>query len=379
MPMDQTDKKLVNGVIWIVVLGAAAYFLPSYGYQAQAESEDVARNTLLDTKKQYDKYYTPMHPAVFGTVSTDEVPAPSGRLVSEIKDEYSANNDNTRGQIDGLQKISRMNFPAWTEIPDDPQVQKAPGFYFARTYERKRFELENEWRMAKVECADPKIGFDLEGGEVTFDKNKTEEYLRELHIAENIIRLCIKAKLREHDYQVSKGVQPQAYMKIVSVRPQPSVPTGPSALIPNPKYSKDEKNPLSERFRKYNVQFWNVFIQEYPVEIMLQCDYNTFQRFLHSVRAPGQFLVIRSLEILSPFANESIADKSEIAAMLPKIGVEGGKGQMPKDEQILVKISASGMDFFDPIEKPGGLYKNAAKDEKKQPTQRVRYKLPPPK
>jgi len=370
MALDHTDKKLVNGLIWICVIGLAAYFMPGYGYQAQVEEEDRARTMLLDTKKQYDKYHSSMHPAVYGLVSSDEITPAVGRLVSEIKDEYTVDNATTQAQIDGLEKISRMNFPQWTEIPGDPMVQKAPGFYFARTWDRKKFELENEWRMAKVECLDPDIGFNLNGAEVQFDKNKAEEYLRELHIAESIIRLCIKAKLREEEFERGKGIQPEAYMKIISVRPQPSLPTGPSALVSNPKYSKDEKNPLSERFRKYNVQFWNVNIQEYPVEILLQCDYNTFQRFLHSVRSPGQFLVIRSLEILSPFANESIADKTEIAAVLPKIGVEGGKGTMPKDEQILVKISASGMDFFDPDKFPRGLYNTAAKEDKKPASRR---------
>jgi hypothetical protein len=357
MPLDKTDKKLVNGAIWVVVICVVAYFVPSVGYQALETEEVQERDKLLDTKKNWDKHYTTMHPAVYGAISTDAMPEANGRFVADIKQEYDQNSTVRQEQIELLQGTSRMSFPAWTEIP--AEKKKEPGVYFAQTWERKKFELENDWRVAKVECLDPDIGFELKGIVIQADENKARELLREMHIAESIIRLCIKAKQREEDDERKKGLQPEAYMKIIKVVPQPSVPAGPSALIPNPRYRKDEKNPGSEAFRKYNVFLWKNFIQEYPVEIQLQCDYNTFQRFLHSVRTPGQFLVIRSLEILSPFANESIADKTEATAFLSKLGTVGPDNRLPvKDEHIMVKISAAGMDFFDPEKFPYGLYNN---------------------
>jgi hypothetical protein len=374
MPLDVTDKKLLKGIIWIVVLGVVAYFVPNVGYQAQMEEESRERDKLLETKKNWDKHYTAMHPAVYGSVSSDAVPPPDGTFVSEIKQAYETNNASVQVDMDEVQKISRIDFPEWTNIPPD---KREPGGYFADQYIKRRFSLENDWRVAKVECMDSDIGFALKGNEIASDENKAKELLRELHIAESVIRLCIKAKQHEEDDERKRGLQPEAYMKIVKVVPQPSVPTGPSALVPNPRYKKDEKNPMAESFRKYNVFFWKNFIQEYPVEIQLQCDYNTFQRFLHSVRSKGQFLVIRSLQILSPFANESLADKSEVTSFVQKLGNPdpNGKTFPVRDEHIMVTISASGMDFFDPDKFPNGLYNNTAQVDKKQPVSRRR--LPP--
>jgi hypothetical protein len=220
--------------------------------------------------------------------------------------------------------------------------------------------LSNIWRQKGVECKDETIGFEeLAGTVVRADENKSRELLRELYIAESIIKLCIDAKERQKNDDIKRSIQTEAYMKILSVRPEASVPSGPYALIPNPKYNPKETNPTSPNFRKNNVRSWDAFIQEYPVELLIQCDYNSFQRFLHSVRSPGQFLVIRSLEILSPFANDSKLDSTELKSILNKVNADGSKNELPRDEQILVKISASGMDFFDPKEFPGGLYMSA--------------------
>src|SRR5581483_10473792 len=110
--------------------------------------------------------------------------------------------------------------------------------------------------------------------------------------------LCVEAKAREENAERSRGVKPEAYMRIIEISPEQSVTAGPSVLEPNPAFSEAarQKNPL---LRKFIARKWPKFIQEYPVHLMLQCDSNTFERFLHSVRETGNhFLVIRNLEIV---------------------------------------------------------------------------------
>ncbi len=107
-----------------------------------------------------------------------------------------------------------------------------------------------------------------------------------MYIAEKIIDLCIQAKVAEQNREEALGLKSEAFMRIMMVEPHDSEPTGPTALIPNPNFNPAEKNPASPKFKKYNIESWRSFIQEYPVKIRLICDTNTFIHFLHSVRTP---------------------------------------------------------------------------------------------
>lgn len=371
MTLDQTDKTLINGLVITVVFIAVAYFSPWYGYQEESRLEDSARDMLNQTNSKYVKHYPPMHPAVMGRYSAD---APESvedtHYVADLKAAYEAANKETDAETKEKEAASRMSFEDWTEVPADRQ--RDPGVFFSNTYLQRRLNLEDDWRRAKVECLDPDIGFKKwsDAGAVgKMDLDKSKEYLRELFIAEMIVRLAIKAKQSEEQHERSMNREPEAFMRIISVTPSESVPTGPSALIANPNFDFNEKNPLSPKFKKYNLRLWRNFVQEYPVEIVLQCDVNSFMRFLYSVRAPGQFLVIRNLEIVSPFMLESRVDKSELLRFKPTETADQ-KRWPPKEEHILVTISASGMDFFDP-DKLDSLYKKD-KDKKETPGGTVR-------
>jgi len=258
-----------------------------------------------------------------------------------------------------------MSFPEWAKVPEE--FTRDPGVWFKKMWERKKNTLSTELNGAKMDCDDPDIGFGRFTGEIgSWDVNKTEEYLRELCIAERIIQLCILAKQHQEQFERGNGFEPEAFMRIMVVTPRESSTSGPSALIPNPKYNPDEKNPTSERFRKYRVKYWKSFIQDYPVQILLECDVNSYMRFLHSVRQEGQFLVIRTLQIVSPFLKDSPYDKSELnAADLPKDPNDPDKKVEFQADHILVRMSAAGMDFFDPAKNPTGLYSvKATKDLK---------------
>ena len=363
MAMDDTDKRLVNGLIYITVICALAYYIPGYGYSDLRKVEGEARNKLEQKSISFNRYYPPIHPAHFGNFASEPAAPAQGIFMSELKDQYTKSSEEIQKLIDLKEQSSRMQFPDWTVVP--AADKRDPGVYFQQMWQRKRNTLNTKWNEAGVICLDDDIGFSKYSGKVNITPNEAEELLRKLCIAEKIIELCMAAKQREEVDEKSRGLQTEAYMKIISVEPAPSMATGPSVLIPNPKYSPEEKNPTSERFRKYNVRLWKSFIQEYPVQIKLQCDVNSFMRFLHSVRQTGQFLVIRNLEIVSPFFQDSQEDKSEFSLFNPdaekkeKEKVDLSKKLALRDEHILVRISAAGMDFFDPAVHPRGLYDNS--------------------
>ncbi|MCY3024327.1 MAG: hypothetical protein NTW87_35570 [Planctomycetota bacterium] len=363
MAMDDTDKRLVKGMIWSVVFGALAYFLPWHlpglglaGYKDQKQEERDAHEQLRQSGDKYRRFYGPLHPAYLGDFPFDEPSDPLGQPIAGLKSLYTQSNLDIQNKIEDTKSISRMAFEDWTKVPE--KEQRDPGVYFRYMWQLKRNRLASALNLAKVECMDADIGFSKYGGDVRMAENETEEMLRELSIAEKIIGLCVAAKQRQENFEKGSGVQPEAFMRILSVKPEKSVASAPSSLIPNPRYSPEEKNPGSERFRKYLVKPGKPFIQEYPVQIVLQCDINSFMRFLHSVRTPGQFLVIRNLEIFSPFIEDTQVDKTEFKSFqIDTPGdVEKKLHNKMNQEHVLVRMSASGMDFFNPKDFPHGLY-----------------------
>ncbi|MFH0938778.1 MAG: hypothetical protein V1899_05815 [Planctomycetota bacterium] len=373
MPMDATDKRLVNVLIWFTVFGLLTYFIPGFGYRAMQEEEEKARELLKppegSTHKSWVRYYSPMHPAHYGEIFTDTPPPETGVLLSDLKTNYERNNQAIQQQIKTRQSETRIHFPDWTEIPE--KYRDKPGYYWADIWEKHRRILDDEWTRAKVECLEGAIGFGSYKGLIETNPIRAREFLRELYIAESVIRLCIKAKQEQEEYERLR-FQPEAYMKIISIIPQESVATGPSELRKNPKFraGKDERNAF---VREYIAVPLGKFIQEYPVEIVLQCDINTFERFLYSVRTRDQFLIIRNLEIVSSYLGESKEDKSELTGFETKLKAEGRRAKDPsKDEHVFVRLSAAGMDFFDPETHPHGL--GSAKEQTNTRTPRSRFK-----
>ena len=360
MAMDLTDRRLVNGVILFLIILLVAYFLPYYGYQVQQAHEEDERTKLQTAAKGFERFFPPLHPTNWGVHSTETVNPIHGTPLATSQSKFKDRNLEIIEKIKIKEGDSRMLFADWTNIPPD---RRQAGVYFEEKYEEKREVLKHKWEQAGVECLDEEIGFAGLTGLIV-DENKSKEYLRKLFVAEKIITLCMDAKLQEEQSEKKRGLVPEAYMQIRSVMPQPSITAGPSALVPNPQYDPNEKNPSSRKFGKYKVKSWDHFIQEYPIEIVLQCDVNTFERFLHSVRTPGQFLVIRNLEIVSPYMEESMADKTEMnifsqsekdektdKAKPGKAEVSDSKHMMLNDivkEHIIVRMSAAGMDFYDP-------------------------------
>lgn len=369
MPMDETDKKLVNGLIWIAVILLLAYFIPGYGYSTKSQEEAVARAQLDESSKKFQRHFPPMQPVHFGDYISPPVDADlKGFYLEDLKQAYTDSNVVSQGELEKKQGTAKFVFPDWTLVPETDV--RDPGVYFHQMWQRKRNQVSTQLIDAKVSSDDPDVGFAKWKGRVDINVNRAEEYLRELAITEKIIDLCIEAKVRQEQFEKSSNVQPEAFMRIIKVDPLESVPTGPTKLTPNLGYSPDERNPNSPRFNKYQVKTYKPFIQEYPVDITLHCDVNTFMRFLHSVRRQGQFLVIRNLQIVSPFLEESKVDKAEVMPFVGENINDASKRVAVRDEHVFVTMSAAGMDFFDPVAKPRGLYEQDKKGPTKAPTKR---------
>jgi hypothetical protein len=357
MQMDETDKKLVNGLIWIGVILLLAYFFPGYGYSTKSQEASEAHTRLLESSKKFERNHPAMLPVNFGDPTTAESKVPDGYYIHDLKKLYTEANGDYEKELVVKEDYARFEFPKWAEVPE--KNMREPGLYFAYMWELKKNQISARRIEAKVDLDDPDIGFNNErftGNLKSININRAEEFLRELAIAERVIDLCVEAKLRQQDFEKTANVQAEAFMRIISVEPQFSVASGPSKLTPNPAYNSEEKNPQSPRFNKYQVKTYKPFIQEYPVQITLQCDINTFMRFLHSVRRQGQFLVIRNLQIVGPSLRDSKTDTTEIERFMGDSQKEANRRAPVRDEHVFVTISASGMDFFDPVEKPRGLY-----------------------
>jgi hypothetical protein len=388
MPMDETDKRLVNGLMWLAAILLAAYFMPWYGYQEARTQEEASRNTLdgVNKNEAFLKFYPQMHPANLGTNDAEPASEPEGTPLSVRKAEYLKDTGLQDKQIEEAKKASRMDFPDWAKVPEDKKLHA--GGYFDRTYhELKQKLLDKTLRDAGVDCVDNKIGFEDYVGDTQMDVEKAEEFLRKLFIAQKVIDLSVKAKTDEEQFERGKNRKPEAFMRIIKISPQPSVAAPPTALVPNPQYKPEEhlKNPTSMKGSPYIIRSWRPFIQEYPVEMTLQCDINTFMRFLSFVREPKQFLVIRNLEIVSPYLRESIRSKAELkyqgeAGLSPGSTTATGASRILKlkDNQIQVKMTAEGMDFFDPADKPKGLYSKQEKVKTDNNKRKIQVPTAPP-
>jgi hypothetical protein len=351
---------MFKGLLLFAVLCGGLYYYPLRGLLEKVqETKEKLKPAVLDS---FNKYYEPAPMAAIGLPEEDASVAPvTPDNLQERKRQYLAGIEQLKKRTKEKEDASRMGFADWTRIPEEADV---PGFYFTSTWDRIKNQLADEARRANVDIEDDSIGFGDLPARVNMTKAEAQTYLRQLFIAEAVIRLCTRAKLAQGDAERKSGASPEAFMRIIKVErgSEKPVEVGPYSRIPNPKYDKSERNPKSEKFQKYNTKEWDKFIYMYPINIRLQCDVNSFRYFLSSVRSKGQFLVIRSLKIISPFLKETLRDKTEFTAL---VGTGNEKVEYA-DTHIWVDLSAAGMDFFEPppktlkaASKPSGAEKPA--------------------
>lgn len=380
MPMDATDTKLLKGIIAFSVLGLVIYFYPFSwpieSYQKQVQDLDQTREAIGQIKNDYETSFGAPPPRVWDPSAdgADLILNPGRTTVEDRKNDYNQAIAALRTQIKNLQESSRMSFADWTVVPAE---ERNPGHYFTYKWDKLRLELGREARNAGVEIEDPDIGFKrfVETDSHTLTKARAEDMLRELHIAETVIRLAIKAKQEQETEERKKNLKPEAFMRIITVTPEDPVKTGPYRRERNEAYKPDITDPRDPRSRKFIIKELPKFIQEYPVEILLQCDVNSFMKFLRSVRTPGQFLVIRNLQIVSPSMADSQKDKDDLQKI---VGENPMQQRDYKDQHIWARISAAGMDFFEPeaqktasgkpVDEVPEMFRRPAKGQKVEPS-----------
>lgn len=346
MPRDKTDTLFLKGLLAFAVLAGVVYYYPfawpEVGYKGQVELVQKSSEEFEPILEEYNKHYPPAPRSVIGKPDDTEPVAPA-RLedIEGRKREYGRGIRDLRERIKVKEAGSRVQFASWAEAPEQERV---PGVYYMRTWDSLKNRLVDEARRANVDFLDQDMGFrdprlDLR----SVSRDQARERLRELFIAETVIKLCMKAKLDQEAIEKQSGHKPEAFMRIIAVAPEDPVKVGPYSRLPNPKYDKDERNPKAEGFNKFIIHKWPEFIVMYPIEIRLQCDVNSLRNFLSSVRTEeGHFLVIRNLQIVSSFLNESKADRSEFEKVAGEV-----KPEDYKEEHIWVRLSAAGMDFFE--------------------------------
>jgi len=215
MAMDETDKRLVNGLIYLAVISMLAYFVPVFGYQDLKKKEAESRNRLEQKATTWNRYYHPMHPVHFGDYSSESPMDLPGTFMHQLRDQYEKSIAETNTLIDLKQQASRMTFPDWTEVPLNEK--REPGVYFQMMWQRKREQVRTRLIESKVECLDDDVGFGPYRGKVNIPINEAEEQLRKLFITEKMIDLCMNAKVREETDEKNRALVPEAFMKILSV------------------------------------------------------------------------------------------------------------------------------------------------------------------
>src|SRR5262245_64536 len=124
MPLDDTDKRLVNGAILAAVLLGIVYFwpwdVPFAGYSKQAEQQQSARQHLHQTNTRYATSHPAMRPVHFGSGGAEPL-AQDGELhlLTQLKSRFNDANSVTQQLVGEKQLANKINFPEWTNIPAD--------------------------------------------------------------------------------------------------------------------------------------------------------------------------------------------------------------------------------------------------------------------
>jgi len=347
MPLDRTDSRLLKGLIFFALLGLVFYF---FIYRDQTEAVKKSSDDFSKTGEELVKYYDTNDSLKAAYDSADKSLPDAGGSRANIASRqkaYSDANKILQVQLTGKEASSRMSFATWTEIPSD---EREPGLYFNRQLSKLREDIKSLCRTNTVGLMDDKIGFKDYPGGTTISSEVARDELRKLFISQTVVSLCVKARTETFEDERKEGKKPSAFMKIRAVNPQKPADTGPVVLKPNPEFNPGVTDPSNPKSKAYLQQRYPKFIKEYPVEIVLQCDYRTFLRFLYKVRdeKAGAFLVIRSLTIVSPHMRDG--KDTDGADFLAIAGPNVEKEPDFNWDHIFVKLSAAGMDFPERME-----------------------------
>ena len=230
-------------------------------------------------------------------------------------------NDRLKANKEELMRALEVSFPSWVKAPGGV----APADWFSMQHAKIGKQLYEEGINKNVGLQDKRLGFSIEMIE-NLNAREAPENLKKLAMVEKLVQLLMDARVS----------------RILTVVPEDFKTTG--AIRPAARGSAtDDKN--------REVVYYERFIREYPVRIVVVTPIDALMRFLHSVRQREQFLMIRNISIRNRQA-EGLRPGGELAKM--------------GEDELWVTITAAGMSFLSKAE----IKANAAQQRLKGGTKR---------
>ena len=304
-------------VVGVLVLGLTGWFVRGI----ILDSEQLAAQAV-QKQSQYNHDFDGIIPLDQLNVDFDQQIAKESALIKNYK------------------KQVFFEFPDWVKKADDLKLKGQVGGYFSN---KKTSESDRLRAVCGPECnidVNPVIAsLGFKSGAVPPDDEAKKE-LRRLAIISKTIDLAAHAKLEQFKADERDKLKNTAYMKICSVEPLKPEFTGAVRLDINPKYREDDKSYRNKRF--FIIQY-PYFMTEYPIELKMVCDINTFRRFLASTRQPNQYLIIRNIRIRSSTIKMSQEGANDEPSQLSDKDIPDNF----ESDVVYIELSAAGVEFLD--------------------------------
>ncbi|HTL52044.1 MAG TPA: hypothetical protein VL860_05640 [Planctomycetota bacterium] len=303
-------------LISLLILAGAGWYLQTILNQAVVQKEGSQKKT--DQFKQE-----------FGT----------GMTLEELNLKFGEQINHESDRLRDYKKSVYFQFPDWVKKGEELTKRGQRGEYFIKM---KASEIGRLINVCGHEC-DIDVNQVIE--HIGFPNNAAPaddlapSELRRLAIITKTIDLAAHAKLEQSQADLKDKIKSSAYMKIVSVDPLKPEYTGADRLDPNPKFKENEHSFRNNRFLVVKYPY---FMIEYPIELKMVCDINTFRRFLTSSRRPNEYLIIRNIRIRSGTLKYSQEGSNDLPGELSDANTPDDVGS----ELVFIELSAAGVEFI---------------------------------
>lgn len=263
-----------------------------------------------------------------------------GLTLEELNQKYAEQVIHEKERLSAYKKSVFFEFPEWVKKVETFNKRGQRGEYFIKM---KAQEIGRLMKVCGPECeidvnqVIEQIGFPANAA--PSDEQAPVE-LRRLAIITKTIDLAAHAKLEQFQADQKEKIKSTAYMKITSVEPKPPEYTGAVRLDPNPKFRDDDHRYKVNRFIPVQYPY---FMIEYPIELKMVCDINTFRRFLTSSRRPNEYLIIRNIRIRSNTIKFSLEGSGDFPTELSEKDIPDDVGA----ELVYIELSAAGVEFIE--------------------------------
>ncbi|MGH7146084.1 MAG: hypothetical protein ACREJ2_18380 [Planctomycetota bacterium] len=327
--MDSGNRGFIATVlVSLLVLAGTAWYLRD----VWSASEDKKAQTESKVR-QYDSEFQ-------GIENIDRL---NKEFATEIGVETKA--------FDAYKRAASFAFPAWVDKVNTLTIRGQKREYFAQM---KTEEADRLRQLCGPEC---QIQYGNVLDTLGFDTNATptdEEApveLRRLAIVTKTIDLAARAKRDQEQADTQEHFKSTAFLKLIKVEPLKPEATGAVRLDLNPKFKDNSHDYLNNRFLVVRYPY---FMIEYPIELKMVCDINTFRRFLAATREPNQYLIIRNIRIRSNTLKMSLEGYADYPPELGASDIPENVGS----EVVYIELSAAGVEFLDKHRYEAGVTEN---------------------